>query len=208
MSLLTASQNLPFGVALALIIGIALLEGLGLMLSTSPSNWLDDVMPEVGSDGALDRVLGWLHLGKVPVLVLLLLFLAGYALFGYGLQMMVKGLTGSYLPAWLAGVLAVPSGLATVRGLGAIVAHIVPRDETSIVSEQSLVGRAGVVTGGQARRGYAAQARVRDAHGRTHYLMIEPDIDDEIFEPGAQVLIVRKVGAFYRGIANPHPDLL
>jgi hypothetical protein len=208
MSLLTASQNLPFGVALALIIGIALLEGLGLMLSTSPSNMLDEVMPEVGTEGGLDRVLGWLHLGKVPVLVLLLLFLAGYALFGYGLQMVVKGLTGSYLPAWLAGVLAVPSGLATVRGLGAIVAHIVPRDETSIVSEQSLVGRAGVVTGGQARRGYAAQARVRDAHGRTHYLMIEPDIDDEIFEPGAQVLIVRKVGAFYRGIANPHPELL
>jgi hypothetical protein len=142
------------------------------------------------------------------VLVLLLLFLAGYAMFGYGLQMVMKGLTGSYLPAWLAGVLAVPSGLATVRGLGAIVAHIVPRDETSIVSEQSLVGRAGVVTGGQARRGYAAQARVRDAHGRTHYLMLEPDIDDEIFEPGAQVLIVRKVGPFYRGIANPHPDLL
>ena len=208
MSLLTASQNLPFGVALALIIGIALLEGLGLMLSTSPSNMLDEVMPEVGTEGGLDRVLGWLHLGKVPVLVLLLLFLAGYALFGYGLQMVVKGLTGSYLPAWLAGVLAVPSGLATVRGRGAIVTHIVPRDETSIVSEQSLVGRAGVVTGGQARRGYAAQARVRDAHGRTHYLMIEPDIDDEIFEPGAQVLIVRKVGAFYRGIANPHPDLL
>ncbi|MFY7857174.1 MAG: YqiJ family protein [Rubrivivax sp.] len=208
MSLLTASQNLPFGVALALIIAIALLEGLGLMLSTSPSNLLDDVMPEVGGEGGLDRVLGWLHLGKVPVLVLLLLFLAGYAMFGYGLQMVMKGLTGSYLPAWLAGVLAVPSGLATVRGLGAIVAHIVPRDETSIVSEQSLVGRAGVVTGGQARRGYAAQARVRDAHGRTHYLMLEPDIDDEIFEPGAQVLIVRKVGPFYRGIANPHPDLL
>ena len=208
MSLLTASQNLPFGVALALIIAIALLEGLGLMLSTSPSNLLDDVMPEVGGAGGLDRVLGWLHLGKVPVLVLLLLFLAGYAMFGYGLQMVMKGLTGSYLPAWLAGVLAVPSGLATVRGLGAIVAHIVPRDETSIVSEQSLVGRAGVVTGGQARRGYAAQARVRDAHGRTHYLMLEPDIDDEIFEPGAQVLIVRKVGPFYRGIANPHPDLL
>lgn len=208
MSLLTASQNLPFGVALALIIAIALLEGLGLMLSTSPSNLLDDVMPEVGGEGGLDRVLGWLHLGKVPVLVLLLLFLAGYAMFGFGLQMVMKGLTGSYLPAWLAGVLAVPSGLATVRGLGAIVAHIVPRDETSIVSEQSLVGRAGVVTGGQARRGFAAQARVRDAHGRTHYLMLEPDIDDEIFEPGAQVLIVRKVGPFYRGIANPHPDLL
>lgn len=208
MSLLTAPQNLPFGIALALIIAIALLEGLGLMLSTSPSNLLDHVMPEVGTDGALDRALGWLHLGKVPVLVLLLLFLVGYAVFGYGLQLVMQALSGHYLPAWLAGLLAIPSGLATVRGLGALVAHIVPRDETSIVSEQTLIGRAGVVTGGHARRGMAAQARVKDAYGRSHYLMVEPDLDDEVFQEGAQVLIVRKVGAFYRCIANPHPGLL
>ena len=54
----------------------------------------------------------------------------------------------------------------------------------------------------------AAQARVKDAHGRTHYLMVEPDVDDEVFEEGAQVLLVRKLGAFYRCIANPHPGLL
>lgn len=88
---------------------------------------------------------------------------------------------GHYLPAWLAGLL-VPSGLATVRGLGALVAHIIPQDETSIVSERSLLGRSGVVSAGAARRGLAAQARVRDAHGRTHYLMVEPDIDCDIFE--------------------------
>ena len=54
----------------------------------------------------------------------------------------------------------------------------------------------------------AAQARVRDTHGRTHYLMVEPDVDDEVFDEGAQILIVRKVGAFYRCIANPHPALM
>jgi hypothetical protein len=98
--------------------------------------------------------------------------------------------------------------MATVRGLGALIAHIVPRDETSVVSEQSLVGRVGVVTAGVARRGLAAQARVRDALGRSHYLMVEPDLEDEVFEEGAQVLIVRKAGAFFRCIANPHPGLM
>ncbi|MBL8331097.1 MAG: YqiJ family protein [Rubrivivax sp.] len=208
MNLFTAPETLPFGVALALIVGIALLEGFGMLVSMSPSNLIDDWLPDIDGDSGLDRVLGWLHLGKVPALVLLLLFLLGYSLFGYGLQKVVSGLFGFYLPGWVAGLLAVPSGMATVRGLGALVAHIIPRDETSAVSEMSLVGRAGVVSAGAARRGLAAQARVRDSHGRTHYLMVEPDIDDEIFEEGAQILIVRKAGAFYRCIANPHPGLL
>jgi membrane protein implicated in regulation of membrane protease activity len=208
VSLFTAPETLPFGVGFGLIVGIALLEGLGMLVSMSPSNLIDDWLPDVSGDGALDRVLGWLHVGRVPALVLLLLFLTGYVLFGYGLQMVAHGLFGGYLPAWMAGLLAVPSGMATVRGLGSLIANIVPRDETSAVSEQSLVGRVGVVTAGAARRGLAAQARVRDAHGRSHYLMVEPDLDDEVFEEGAQVLIVRKAGAFYRCIANPHPGLM
>lgn len=208
MSLFTAPENLPFGIGFALIIGIALLEGLGMLISMSPSNWLDNLLPEVDGDAGLDRVLGWLHVGKVPALVLLLLFLAGYTVFGYSLQVVAYGLLGSYLPAALAGLLAVPAGMATVRGLGSLIAHIIPSDESSAVSEQSLVGRVGVIVGGVARRGLAAQARVKDRHGRSHYLMVEPDIDDEVFDEGSQVLIVRKAGAFFRCIANPHPTLM
>jgi hypothetical protein len=208
MNLFTAAETLPFGVAFALIVAIALLEGFGMLMSLSPSNLLDHVLPDIDGDTGVDRVLGWLHIGKVPSLVLLVLFLSGYALFGYGLQLVVHGIFGIYLPGWLAGLVAIPSGMATVRSLGALVAHIIPRDETSAVSEVTLIGRAGVVSGGTARRGLAAQARVRDSYGRTHYLMVEPDIDDELFEEGTQILIVRKAGAFYRCIANPHPTLL
>ncbi|MFG6442409.1 YqiJ family protein [Roseateles sp. LKC17W] len=208
MNLFTTPETLPFGVAVALIVAVALLEGLGMLVALSPSNVIDDLLPQAMPESGLDRVLGWLHLGRVPALVLLLLFLLGYALFGYALQKVALNLAGGFLPAWVAGLLAVPPGLATVRGLGSLVAHIVPRDETSAVSEQSLVGRAGVVSAGAARRGLAAQARVRDAFGRMHYLMVEPDLDDDVFEEGAQILIVRKLGPFYRCIANPHPHLI
>lgn len=207
MGLFTAPETMPFGVGFALIVGIALVEGLGMLIALSPSNMLDQLLPDIDGDTGLDRLLGWMHLGRVPALVLGLLFLSGFTVFGYALQMVARGLFGGFLPAWAAALLAVPAGLATVRGLGALVAHIVPRDETSAVSEQSLVGRVGVVVAGSARRGLAAQARVRDAHGRTHYLMVEPDLDDEVFAEGTQVLIVRKAGAFYRCIANPHPEL-
>lgn len=208
VGLFTAPETWPFGVAFALIVGIALIEGLGMVVSLSPSNWLDDLLPDIDGDTGLDRVLGWLYIGKVPSLVLLVLFLTGYAIFGYSLQKVAHGLLGGYLPVWLAGLVAVAPGMATVRSLGALIAHIIPRDETSAVSEMSLIGRPGVVSAGAARRGLAAQARVRDAHGRTHYLMVEPDLDDEVFDEGAQILIVRKAGAFYRCIANPHPGLM
>ena len=208
MSVFFAPETLPFGIALAMIVFIAILEGFGMLISLSPSNQLDGLLPEIDGESGLDRVLGWLHIGRVPSLVLLVLFLSGYALFGYTLQLVSHRLLGFYLPAIAAGLIAIPSGMATVRSLGSLVAHIIPRDETSAISEMSLIGRAGVVSAGVARQGFAAQARVRDKHGRTHYLMVEPDIADEIFEEGAQILVVRKVGAFYRCIANPHPQLL
>jgi len=214
MNLFTTAETQPFGVAVALIVAIALLEGIGMLVSVSPSNLLDHWLPDLDSsapDGvgsSVDQMLGWLHLGRVPSLVLLVLFLAGYAVFGYGLQIVLHGLTGLYLPGWVAGLLAVPAGMVTVRSLGALIAQILPRDETSAVSENTLIGRAGVVCGGTARRGLAAQARVRDSYGRVHYLMVEPDLDGEEFSEGDQVLIVRKVGAFWRCITNPHPALL
>lgn len=207
MSLFTASENLPFGVGLALIVGVALIEGVGMLMAVSPSHVIDHWLPEFDGDGGLDRLLGWLHLGRVPALVVLLLFLSGYTVFGYAMQMVARGLFGGYLPAWFAGLAAVPAGLATVRGLGALIAHIIPRDETSAVSEQTLIGRSAVIVTGSARLGFAAQARVRDATGRAHYVMVEPDVEGVTLDEGAAVLIVRKVGAFYRGIEDPHVGL-
>ena len=81
MNLFTAPETLPFGVAVALIVAVALLEGLGMLVALSPSNVIDDLLPHAVPESGMDRVLGWLHLGRVPALVLLLLFLLGYALF-------------------------------------------------------------------------------------------------------------------------------
>jgi hypothetical protein len=45
-------------------------------------------------------------------------------------------------------------------------------------------------------------------HGRTHYVLVEPDLPNERFEEGDAVLLVKKNGARYAGIRNPHPELL
>jgi len=206
MILFTAPETWPFGSSLALMVCLSVIEGAGLMLAASPSSLLDNLLPEIpdGAEGAL----GWLHVGKVPVLVLLILFLGGFTVAGYVLQGASQTLAGTLLPAWLAAIPALLAGVSTVSGVGGLLAKIIPQDETRAISEQSLIGRSGVVIQGIARDGMAAQAKVRDAHGHMHYVMVEPDLSEQTFPEGISVLLVRKVGARYKCIRNPHPELL
>jgi hypothetical protein len=202
MMLFSAAETLPFSVALAILLGLAVIEGVGTVLALSPSLMLDHLLPIAPeSDGGL----GWLHVGKVPLLILLILLLLGFAVGGYAIQIAAHGILGSYLPALIAAIPAFFIGLSTVRALGALAAKIMPKDESAAVSEATLIGRVGSVVTGTARTGMAAEVRVRDEHGRPHYLMLEPDVDGDAFEQGCEVLIVRRAGSAYRGIRNPYP---
>jgi hypothetical protein len=209
-TLFTAPETVPFGVAFGILLAITVIEGVGAFVAASPSQWVEHHLPlkDLDGNGIPDGPLGWLHVGKVPLLVLLIIFLLGFALGGYAIQMVLKGLTGHYAPALIAVVPAFLTALSSVRGLGALLAHLIPKDESSSISEASFIGRAGVLLGAPASRGKAGQVRLRDAHGRNHYLMVEPDGEGEVFEEGTQVLIVTKAGSSYRGIRNPHPGLL
>ena len=206
MTILTAPETWPFGASLAVLVGLSVIEGAGLLLAHSPSQMLDSLLPDM-PDGA-DGLLGWLHVGKVPLLVLLILFLSGFALAGYVLQASVQSFSGVLLPAWLASIPALLMGISTVKGIGGVLAKIIPQDESSAVSEQTLIGRTGVVIQGIARDGMAAQAKVRDSYGRSHYVMVEPDLSEETFDEGSDILLVKKVGARFKCIRNPHPTLL
>lgn len=206
MTLFLAPETMPFGVALLIMIGLGVIEALGAFTALGPSELLDHHLDLDGLD--LDGPLGWLHVGKVPLLVLFILFLLGFAVSGYAIQMSCDALFGGYLPAVVAALPAGFFGLSSVRVVGGVLARIIPKDETTAVSEQTLIGRAGVVVTGTARQGMAAEVKVRDQHGNHHYLMVEPDEAGVEFEQGTEVLIVKKQGATYRGIRNPHPALI
>lgn len=204
--ILFAAETWPFGSALLLMLALLTIEGSGLLFGTSPSGWFDGLMPDLPD--SIEGPLGWLHLGKVPFLILLGLFLTGFSMSGYAIQAFANTLLGQLLPAWLAAIPAALVGTAGVSGVGGLLARVMPGDETSAVSEMSLIGRAGMVVQGVARQGSAAQIKIRDLQGRTHYVLVEPDLADDIFEEGAAVLLVKKNGARYMGIRNPHPELL
>jgi hypothetical protein len=211
MSVFFAAETWPFTLATILLLLVTLIEGAALLAGSTASSWLDSLLPDPwdGMHGPLDHWLGWLHVGRVPVLVLVVIFLAAFAVTGFALNMVSTKLLGDYLTPWAAVPLAFVSALPVVRILGAGIAKVVPKDETFAVTLDTLVGRVATIVGGTARRGFPAQAKVVNQHGQTLYVMVEPEPNTRDLEAGESVLLVRQlVGSRFGGIPNPRPDLL
>src|ERR1700754_202777 len=178
MSLFLAPESAPYLIATLLMLFIAMIEGLALLVGMSASHWLDSLLPEAAADtaeGIADSILGWLHVGKVPLLVLIVVFLATFAVLGFAANMVVHGLFGIYIPAWLGAPAACVASLPVVRFAGRSLAWLLPREQTYAVSLDSLVGRIATVIAGTARLGNPAQAKVTTEHGKVLYVMVEPD---------------------------------
>src|SRR5580692_5682969 len=105
MEELVSPGNAPFLVALCMMAFIGALEGLSLLIGTGLLSHVDAFF-SVHLDGGF---LGWLHIGRVPLLVLIVLFLMGFAIVGLALQGVVEGLVGAPLPPLLASLIAAAS---------------------------------------------------------------------------------------------------
>ena len=184
--LMLASENLAFSIALTLMLMIAVLEGVAALFGAGVSSALDGLLPdsdmsahaEVGqidTDTALSRFLGWLRIGEVPLLMLLVVFLLSFGLSGLLMQAAVQSWAGTLLSGWLAVPLAFAISMPCVRLLGGVLQVVLPKDETSAVTEDSLLGRIAVITLGVARAVYPAEAKVKDQHGYMNYVQVEPD---------------------------------
>jgi hypothetical protein len=206
--LFLAPESWPFTASLLVLLAVMLIEGTTQLIGFSGTGWLDSWLLGDGMEFG-DSWLGWLHPGKVPLLVLLVLFLTTFSLLGYGSLLMAKLLFGAYPPAWLSSTLSAGVALPSARAGGAVIARYVPRDETSAVRLEILVGRVATVVNGTARADYPAQARVRSDAGQQFYVHVEPDDPTISFVAGDAVLLVRQLsGARFQAIANPRPDLL
>lgn len=227
-----APQLAPFTVALGVLLFIALMEGVGLLLGVALSSIVDSLLPDFdlpdadidigdvdadlsvnvhGPDmdaaaapttGAFTRVLGWLCVGRVPVLILLIAFLTVFCISGFIVQNFAKGLTGFFLPATLATIPALFVAIPGTRYLGLGLSKLMPKEETEAVSSDGFIGKVAIVTLGTAKRGLPAEAKLKDHFGQTHYIFVEPDIDHETFEAGVETLVVRKAGSTFRVIGN------
>jgi hypothetical protein len=208
---LFALETWPFTVATFLMLLIAIVEGIAMVIGANLSEWLQNALPDPWDniDGPFDKVLGWLHVGRVPLLVLLVLFLTGFALTGFALNMVVHRIIGIWVPTVVSVPLAFFATLPVVRILGAGLARLIPTDQTYAVSFESLIGRIATIVTGTARHGYPAQARVQNEHGQNLYVMVEPETEDATFQSGERILLKRQIsGSRFAGVVNPWPDLI
>jgi hypothetical protein len=219
MNFLLASQNMPFTVALAVMLIIAFLEGAGTLLGAGIFSFIDSLLPELDIDADMDspdfessglfsKLLSWLRIGEVPVIMLLIIFLTAFGLIGLGLQSFAQKTLGSLLPGPFASIPAVLLGFPIVRLCGGILGKLMPKDETEAVAETSFIGRIAVITLGNASPGNPAEAKLRDKFGQTHYVMVEPDESDERFENGTQVVLVSQQGAIFKAVRNKSDALV
>lgn len=232
IDVLAAPGSLPFTVSLLVMMGLLLVELLALLggfgvnelfdslidanvdlpdssvdIDAEISSGIESTAPAEGGS-MLGRVLAWLYVGRVPLLMVLILFLTIFGLAGLFAQTLIHHLVGTTLPAAIAAPVVFVLTLPLVRGGAAMLARLMPKDESSAVDPAGFVGRTAVITGGVARTGLPAQARLSDRFGTTHYVMVEPEDQGDALESGSTVLLIRRINGRFTAIANPNQDLV
>lgn len=216
---LLAVQNQPFAIALALMVLIALMEGVGMLVGVGIFSFLDSIIPEFGVDldadavdmsgidslsdinapeatspHALSRFLGWLRIGRVPILILFIIFLTSFGLVGYFMQALVGNVLGVLMPALLAGGLAFAVSLPLLRVSAMALERVMPQEETSAVSQETFIGKTVEITIGTATQELQAEARLTDQYGQAHYIFVKPEEGLQDVSAGVPLLVVRKEG--------------
>ena len=228
MELLLAAESTPFTGAIIFVLLLGALETISLLLGASLFGLFGhiDVDADVDFDIDVPHIdhidiahdaphldadsgLGWLHIGKVPMLVLLVLFLSSFATVGLSCNALTHHYLGFYPSVYLSSAVAFLSAILAVRVLGNVIAKLIPKDETSAVSLDTLVGHIAIVINGTARKNNPAQARVTTEQGQTFYVRVEPEHDYEQLNTHDSVLLIKQLsGTHFLACANPHPDLL
>ena len=201
-----AGPMAPFTVALLVAGGLLVIELAGAALGAMPSDLLEGVLDldgdaEPGAAGPL----GWLGVGRVPALVVLMSLLVSFGLCGAVVQWAAEALMGRMVPGWLAAVPALAGAIPATRGLAAGVARVLPSEETEASAASGFVGRTARLGQATARAGLPAEAKLTDVHGQSHYVRVVP-AEGEALAAGSVVLLVGKTGGVFDAIPDPAGD--
>lgn len=198
LQLLLTPAYVPFAIAFVVMIGIGLIEAIGLGFGHL------DLHSDVDAQGG-DGVLDWLGLsGELPVLVWLTSLLACFTFAGIAIQQAATAFAGGPLTPLPASGGALVAALLLNTGVANGLARIMPGFETSAISTDDLLRYRGTVVEGTARRGSPARAKVVDAHGQAHFIMVEPHDDGDAIPAGRSALLMRREGALFYALPDDH----
>jgi len=180
-SLLTPAFQ-PFTIAAGLLVGLLILEILSLLIGASILGSLDNF-------DLFDLLFGWLNLGKVPFLALLMVFLGSFAVTGFILQSV--SISFFYpLPVWVASLISLAVTIPLTRKGSRLVERLIPHDETYATEPEYFIGRTGIVSLGPVQTDSVARIKIRDEWGNWHFPRACPAISGEVIEQGAVILVV------------------
>lgn len=192
---LLSPPYLPFAISFVIMLGIGLIEAIGLGLGSADLD--GGASGEVASHGMASNLLSWLGMGELPILIWLTSLLACFTVLGLAIQQAASAWLGETLDPGLAAGVAFAGGLVlntfTANGL----ARILPSFETTAIASDDLVRLRGTVLEGAARRGQPARAKVIDRYSQAHYVMIEPHDDGDVIAEGETALLVRREGSLF-----------
>ncbi len=201
----TSDANLPFLGALTVLVGIGILELIGLFVGLSFMDSSDlDADADLDFDGFFGDALHWIGFGRVPLLVLIALVSGIFAITGFTINHIAEGVVGVPLVYMLSIPLALIITLPILSRATRLVARILPKDETNAVTLASLVGSHGVVISGKATDTESAFARVYDIHSVQHVVRIRNTNSDTIAENSHITLLSyeEQQGFFYANKTN------
>ncbi|HWI86548.1 MAG TPA: OB-fold-containig protein [Sphingomonas sp.] len=190
----------PFAIAFVVMIGIGLIEAIGLGIGQF----------DLDSDADLHggTMLDWLGVGAgLPILIWLTALLCCFTLSGVALQQVTTVLTGTPLRWEFASGLALAAAAFFNRFAVAGLTRLMPTFESSAITTDDLLMRRGTVLEGTARRGHPARAKVVDQYQQAHYVMIEPHHEFDVIAQGETALLVRKEGATFYALPDAQTNL-
>lgn len=194
-------HNMPFAAALVIMLVLAVVQLIGVADFGDADVDLDADSDGLPDAGMLDGLLTLLGIGRVPLTIWLAVFLFLFAGIGLSVQELAQNLTGSPLYGWLAALIAAGAAIPVTGVFARPLGALLPKDHTTAVNTESLLGRRAKITVGVARAGSPARARVKDVHGQTHHVMVEPHEEASELHADDEVLLVRREGNLFYATA-------
>jgi hypothetical protein len=205
---LFADINTGYSIALFTVVCLALLEGVGILIGLSVMNLLDHISPidlDVDFDadlnaGGLTPLLGWLCLNRLPLLIWLVLFFTSFGIIGFTLNYISLTAFDIKIPELLSYSLSLLAGFYTTHLLGGPLGNLLPKNESSAISNDSFSGLVATITIGTAKKNSPAEASVIDNYSQKHYVMVAPENLADEFTQGDKVVLVEKQEKFWLAI--------
>lgn len=188
--------NFWFSVAIGVVIILFIIEFIGLVLGVSVLGVFDDI---AGVDADADlpadsmtSIASWLSLDKLPLMIWIIIFLTIFGICGYLTNYAYAEVASGMTPPWLSISISLTTAIFLTARFGLLISRVLPKSESSALEDDDFIGTTANITIGIARQGNPAEAKFTDKFSQPHYILVEPFEENEQFNQGDRIILVKK----------------